>query len=149
LIVGFNIKRFDYVVMGPYFERSQKSGVRSQGSVLDRLPTLDLMEEVANVLGHRVSLNALAVETLGAAKLGNGLDALGYWKRGEIEKLKAYCLEDVRLTRDLYEYGKTHGRLYYRKDGERREVAVRWGEAVAARCASDRPVSEGIGAVGV
>ncbi|MBI5379890.1 MAG: hypothetical protein HZA23_07040, partial [Nitrospirae bacterium] len=34
LIVGFNIKRFDYTVMAPYFEKSHKSGVRSQGSVL-------------------------------------------------------------------------------------------------------------------
>jgi DEAD/DEAH box helicase domain-containing protein len=120
LIVGFNIKRFDYAVMSPYFKKP-----------LDRLPTLDLLEEVANALGHRVSLNALATETLGTAKLGNGLDALEYWKRGELEKLKTYCREDVRITRDLYEYGKTHGRLYYRKDGERREVTVRWGESVA------------------
>jgi DEAD/DEAH box helicase domain-containing protein len=30
--------------------------------------------------------------------------AVEYWKKGEIEKLKEYCLQDVRVTRDVYEY---------------------------------------------
>jgi hypothetical protein len=60
----------------------------------------------------------LVSATLGRKKLGSGLDALKYFKAGQMDKLKEYCLEDVRLTRDLYEYGKQHGKLlYYQQRG--------------------------------
>ncbi|MHB8481661.1 MAG: ribonuclease H-like domain-containing protein [Nitrospiria bacterium] len=102
LIVGFNTKRFDYLVLEPYYKKS-----------LDHLRSLDIMEEVQKMLGHRLSLDTIAKATLNKSKIGAGLDAIRYFRNGEIEKLKEYCLEDVRLTRDLYEYGKKHGKLYY------------------------------------
>jgi DEAD/DEAH box helicase domain-containing protein len=108
LIVGFNIKRFDYKVLQPYHHRS-----------LEQLPTLDILEEVVKILGHRLRLETLAQATLGRGKTGTGLDALRYFQQGELERLKAYCLEDVRVTRDLYEYGKLHKKLlYYDRPGE-------------------------------
>jgi hypothetical protein len=74
-------------------------------------------------------LDSLASATLGQKKVGNGLDALKYFKAGQMDKLKEYCLEDVRLTRDLYEYGKRHGKLlYYEQRGPQiASVAVSWG----------------------
>ena len=119
LVIGFNIKRFDYAVLEPYFKRP-----------LTHLRTLDIMEEVTKVLGHRLSLDSLASATLGQKKLGSGLDALKYFKAGQIDKLKEYCLEDVRLTRDLYEYGKRHGKLlYYEQRGlQIASLAASWGD---------------------
>ncbi|MBI1819832.1 MAG: ribonuclease H-like domain-containing protein [Nitrospirae bacterium] len=117
LIIGFNTKRFDYLVLEPYFQKT-----------LDHLRSLDILEEVQKALGHRLSLDTIAKATLNQAKLGAGLDAIRYFRNGEIEKLKKYCLEDVRLTRDLYEYGKKHGKLYYTdKSGKGvLSVAVNW-----------------------
>ncbi len=117
LIVGFNIKRFDYPVLEPYLKRSLKN-----------LPTLDIMEEVERFLGHRLSLDTLVKATLGEGKTGHGLDAIRYFREGEIEKLKSYCLADVRLTRDLYEYGKRHGEMKYEKNGEYRSIPVSWAK---------------------
>ncbi|MBI1823983.1 MAG: ribonuclease H-like domain-containing protein [Nitrospirae bacterium] len=102
LVIGFNTKRFDYLVLEPYFKKS-----------LDHLRSLDILEEVQKTLGHRLSLDTLAKATLNQSKIGEGLDAIRYFRSGEIDKLKKYCLEDVRLTRDLYEYGKKNGKLYY------------------------------------
>jgi DEAD/DEAH box helicase domain-containing protein len=119
LVIGFNVKRFDYAVLEPYFKRR-----------LAHLRTLDILEEVTKTLGHRLSLDSLVSATLGRKKLGSGLDALKYFKAGRMDKLKEYCLEDVRLTRDLYEYGKRHGRLlYYARRGlEIAHFPVSWGD---------------------
>ena len=117
LIIGFNIKRFDYPVLEPYMKKSLKD-----------LPTLDIMEEVQRALGHRLSLDSLVKATLGEGKTGHGLDAIRYFREGDLEKLNSYCLADVRLTRDLYEYGKRHGKILYEKGGALRDIPVTWGK---------------------
>jgi DEAD/DEAH box helicase domain-containing protein len=93
-IVGFNIKRFDYRVLSGYTDFDFRS-----------LPTLDILEEVHNHLGYRLSLNHLAHVTLGSEKTGDGLQALRWWKMGKVRELVAYCKEDVRLTLALYRFG--------------------------------------------
>lgn len=102
LIVGFNTKKFDYIVLEPYFNKT-----------LDHLRSLDILEEVQKTLGHRLSLDTIAKATLNQGKSGDGLDAIKYFRNGEMERLKKYCLDDVRITRDLYEYGKKNGKLFY------------------------------------
>ena len=115
-IIGFNIRRFDYPVLAPYLPLP-----------FEQLPTLDLMEEVTQRLGHRVSLDSLATATLGTGKTGHGLEAIRLFRAGEIQKLSDYCLSDVRLTRDLYEFGAQHGELFYSKAGQRQRIPVSWG----------------------
>src|SRR3989344_1157210 len=109
LIIGFNTKHFDYPVLQPYFKNM----------VLADLPSLDLMERIEAVLGFRVSLDSLAKNTLGEQKSSHGLEALKWFREGKIEEVKKYCLQDVKLTRDLYEYGLNHGQLMFesRADG--------------------------------
>lgn len=102
LVVGFNTRRFDFPVLKPYFKFNP-----------DTLPQLDVMEEMTKVLGHRVSLDSVASATLGAKKSGSGLDAIKYFRDGDFESLKKYCLDDVRLTRELYEYGAKNKELFY------------------------------------
>ncbi len=102
LVVGFNISRFDYKVLQGYSDFSFAA-----------LPTLDLLQEVHKRLGYRLSLNQLAQSTLGEPKSGNGMQALTWWRRGEVEKIKAYCREDVRITRELYRFGRHNGYLLF------------------------------------
>lgn len=91
LIVGFNIKKFDWPVLSAYYSGD-----------LNLLPTLDLLEVVKDTLGFRVKLDDLAKATLGKGKIGDGLDAYRYWREGNLESLKEYCLQDVIITRDLF-----------------------------------------------
>ena len=119
LIIGFNIRRFDMEVLAPYLT-----------TPADRFPLLDLMEEVVKQLGHRVSLESLAQATLNQGKSGTGLEALRLFREGRMEELKRYCLDDVRLTKELYEYGKQHGELICRSKLSDRPliIPVSWQE---------------------
>ncbi|MFZ5564640.1 MAG: DEAD/DEAH box helicase [Thermodesulfobacteriota bacterium] len=103
LVVGFNNKRFDNRVLAGY-----------SAADLSRLPTLDILEEVHKTLGYRLSLDSLAEITLGAKKSASGMQALLWWKQGEIDKIVEYCKKDVQITKDLYLYGKAHGYLLFR-----------------------------------
>lgn len=97
-IIGFNSDAFDLPILDQYYP----------GSLL-RFTSLDLMAELVKKLGFRVGLQAVAQGSLGVGKSGDGLQAITLWREGRIEELKKYCLDDVRLTRDVYEFGKTHG----------------------------------------
>ncbi|MBW1960436.1 MAG: DEAD/DEAH box helicase [Deltaproteobacteria bacterium] len=116
LVVGFNIKCFDYHVLRGYSDFDFGS-----------IQTLDILEEIRKRLGFRVSLNHLARATLGVRKTVNGLQALKWWKQGRIEDIVEYCKTDVRITRDLYLFGKEKGYLlFYDKAGTAVRVPVNW-----------------------
>jgi len=121
-LIGFNINHFDIPVLEPYLKNFS----------LASLTVTDMFEDVTNFLGYRVSLNGLAKATLGASKSGNGLEALQWFKEGKIEDVKKYCLDDVRLTRDLYEYGKKNGHVLFESfvDGKVHSIPVRWGAEI-------------------
>jgi DEAD/DEAH box helicase domain-containing protein len=97
-IIGFNSKHFDVPVLQPHIS-----------VLLQSIAHLDLMEDIEKYLGFRVSLDNLAKNNLGTAKSGHGLEAIQWWKEGNVEAIKKYCIDDVRITRDVYEHGKKHG----------------------------------------
>jgi DEAD/DEAH box helicase domain-containing protein len=116
LVVGYNIRGFDYHVLRAYTDRD-----------LDALPTLDLMQELESRLGFRPKLESVAVPTLGEGKSADGLQALEWWRRGELDKIIEYCREDVRVTRELYDFGKRNRCvLVARFGGKPRRVDVDW-----------------------
>jgi DEAD/DEAH box helicase domain-containing protein len=114
LIVGFNIKRFDYTVLNAYTNQDLK-----------RLPTFDILEDVFRRLGFRLSLDHLATETLNRPKMADGLQAVEWFRQGAFDELTEYCRQDVEITRDLFQYGLDHGHLVFRKKGEDRRVQLR------------------------
>ncbi len=103
LVVGFNCRRFDYRVLSAYTDMD-----------LLCLPTLDILEEIKNRLGYRLSLNRLVEETLGSSKSGDGLQALRWYKEGRLQEIAQYCREDVRLTGNLFLYGVENSHLLFR-----------------------------------
>ena len=122
LLVGFNISRFDYAVLGGLSRFD-----------FSRLPTLDILADVHARLGYRLSLDHLARETLGAAKSADGLQALAWWKDGRIQDIIAYCRQDVAVTRDLFEFGLRHGHLLFRnKAGALVRLPVDWNARIAS-----------------
>ena len=117
LLVGFNIRRFDYTVL---------SGVQPSFPWKE-LPTLDMLDEVKNRLGYRLSLDSLGSVTLDAPKSADGLQALAWWKEGRLDLITEYCKSDVAITRDLYLYGHANGHLLFRnKHGQTVQVRVEW-----------------------
>jgi DEAD/DEAH box helicase domain-containing protein len=116
LVVGYNILGFDYEVLRAYTDGD-----------LRRLPTVDLMRDLEARLGFRPKLDSVVQPTLGVGKSADGLQALEWWRRGEVDKIMAYCRDDVRVTRDLYDYGKRNRCvLVARFAGTPRRVEVDW-----------------------
>ncbi len=116
LVVGFNVLRFDYTVLQPYTDVPLRT-----------LPTVDMLQNIYRVLGFRVSLDAIAAATLSTQKSADGIQAVHWYRRGEIDKVIAYCQRDVQVTRDVYEFGRRHGFVRYldRYYGVR-QVPVNW-----------------------
>ncbi len=117
-LIGFFVKKFDLPVLQPYLDFE-----------LSEIPVLDIFEDVTQKLGHRVSLASLSKATLGADKSGHGLDAVLWYREGNWRRLEDYCLQDVRLTKELYEYGKKFGHLLFESFLDRKVVSVpvSWG----------------------
>lgn len=117
LVVGFNVKGFDYTVLSAY-----------AGKAIRDLPTFDILEDVHRRLGFRLGLDHLAGETIGAGKSADGIQAVEWFRQGEMEKLTKYCKQDVAATRDLFLYGINNGHLIYRtkKDNTRVRLLLDW-----------------------
>lgn len=116
LVVGYNIRGFDYEVLRGYTDADLQS-----------LPTLDMMFDLEERLGFRPKLESVAQPTLGGGKSADGLQALEWWRRGEVDRIIEYCTEDVRVTRDLYAFGKRNRCVMVaRFGGKPRQVEVDW-----------------------
>ena len=116
LVVGFNVKKFDYGVLQPYADFD-----------LDEITTFDMLIDVNKKLGHRLSLNHLAENTLNAEKSADGLVSLQWFKEGKIDKIIEYCKQDVEITRDLFLYGELHGYVKYStRSGVAKDLKVDW-----------------------
>ena len=80
--------------------------------------------EVQKALGRRIRLQSLAEATLGRGKSGDGLKAGEWWREGKHDLVRKYCIEDVRITRELYDYALEHGKLKYKDLREKRDLKI-------------------------
>jgi len=96
-IVGFNLFAFDYPVMCGHLDFD-----------FAKVKTVDILDDIRQAVGHRLSLNSVAKTTLGVQKSADGLQAVRFYQEGRWEELKKYCLDDVRITRDLFNFGRRH-----------------------------------------
>jgi DEAD/DEAH box helicase domain-containing protein len=122
-VIGYNVIGFDYGVLSAYTSLD-----------FSRLPTLDLMADVALRLGFRPKLDDLAQATLQMGKSADGLTALRWFREGRFAEIALYCQEDVRVTRDLHRFGCDHGYIFYPdKKQKPTRLDVAWGKGVPQR----------------
>ena len=76
------------------------------------------MKEIKNVTGRRFKLDSIAEGTLNINKSGHGLQAITWWKQGDIEKIRQYCLDDVKITKKVYDYALKNSKLKYKDAGK-------------------------------
>src|SRR3989344_6641485 len=91
-VIGFNSLGFDVPALTPY-----------TNFPFNKLPHFDIMQKVKELFGRRISLDAIAKETLDRGKKETGLNAVYYWQKGDkasLTKLKKYCEDDVIITRN-------------------------------------------------
>ena len=116
LVVGYNLLGFDYEVLKGY-----------RAAPYEDIRTLDLMVDLHGKLGFRPKLDSVVQATLGAGKSADGLQALVWFREGRLDLIEKYCIDDVRLTRDLYLFGKRNRHvLVSRYSGGPQKVDVSW-----------------------
>lgn len=116
LIVGYNIRGFDLPVMA------------ANGLDLKGLDVFDIMYDLEALTRQRyLKLEYVARGTLGIGKSADGLQAVEWWKQGQVEKIIEYCLQDVKVTREVFEFGRKNGFVkIQRSDDNISEVPVQW-----------------------
>ena len=116
-VIGFNLRGFDYRVLQPYAPDTRFASI----------PTLDLLLDLQQILGFRVSLDSVASASLGANKTADGVQSVQWFRSGELDKVAEYCKADVDITRRVYEFGRDNGHIYYKsKLGSKLKVDVKW-----------------------
>ena len=113
LLVGYNSDHFDIPLLNKYYPGD-----------LSRVRSLDLMKEIQQVVGRRLRLDAVADGTLGMRKTGDGAQSLKWWRDKEIEKVRAYCLKDVEITKKIFDYALANGHVKFRELGKVREIKL-------------------------
>ena len=116
LVIGFNLYGFDYPVLENYLKDLNFNNVKA----------LDIMYDIQKYLGYKVKLDSVAQATLGTGKSGSGLEAIDMWRKGQIEDLKKYCLKDVEITRDIYEYGIKNKKVKFKSLWQKYDVPIDW-----------------------
>lgn len=116
-VIGFNIKSFDFEVLQPYLNFN-----------IFEIPYYDILEEIDKRIGHKVKLEYVAQATIGSGKSGNGMEALLYYKNGKMDQLKKYCLDDVRVTKEVYDYITKNSKVLYNDYFSIKEVLLDFTE---------------------
>lgn len=101
-MIGYNSAHFDVPILSRYYPGD-----------LNRIPHLDLLAAIKASTGSRYKLNDVAKATLQIEKSADGLQAMQWYKEGRIDEIKKYCEQDVRVTKEVYEYGRKNKMLYY------------------------------------
>ncbi len=113
MLITFNGDHFDIPLLDKYYPGD-----------LTKIKSLDLLKEVKAGLGFRVKLDSIAEATLGYGKSGHGLEAITWWKNKELDKLVKYCTDDVKVTKEVYDYALKNGSIKFKDGNSAKEVKL-------------------------
>lgn len=116
-LIGYNSDHFDIPLLNKYYPGD-----------LTKLKSVDLMKEIQNSLGRRLKLDDVAKATLGEQKSGHGLQAITWWKEGKVDKVRKYCIQDVKVTKRVYDYAMENEHIKYPEGGDVRKVPLKTDE---------------------
>jgi DEAD/DEAH box helicase domain-containing protein len=129
-IIGFNINSFDLPVLQPYYPGD-----------INHFKTFDILDDIKRILGRRLSLNDTIRATLDKKKTGHGLEAIDFYKEGKWNELKKYCLDDVMLTKELFEYGVNNKKISYLNENGKVDIAVDWEKYLEDEGGGEMPLT--------
>lgn len=100
-LIGYNSEHFDTPILN-----------RSYTGDLTLIPQLDILKVIKESCGKRFKLDDIAKATLQIQKNADGLQAMQWYKEGKIDKIKEYCEQDVKVTKEIYDFGIKNKMLY-------------------------------------
>jgi len=113
VLVGYNSNHFDIPLLNKYYPGD-----------LTKIKSIDLLEDIRISLGRRLRLDSVAQATIGAKKSANGLQAIKWWREGDIESVKKYCKQDVKVTKEIYEFALAYQKVLYKDGHKKREIQL-------------------------
>lgn len=101
-LIGYNSEHFDIPILNKYYAGD-----------LGVIPHLDLLKVIKESSGKRYKLDDIAKATLQIQKSADGLQAMKWWQEGKKEEVKKYCEQDVKVTKEIYDYGAKNKMIYF------------------------------------
>ncbi len=131
-LIGYNSLHFDTPILNRYYPGD-----------LMMIPQLDLLKVIKDSSGKRYKLDDISKATLQIQKSADGLQAMKWYEEGKIDLIKEYCEQDVKVTKEVYEFGIKNKMLYYPTlSGEVMPIAVNFEAELLAEGAGQ--VASGI-----
>ena len=113
VLVGYNSNHFDIPLLNKYYPGD-----------LTTIKSIDLLEDIRQSLGRRLRLDSVAQATIGAKKSANGLQAIKWWREGNIVDIKKYCKQDVKVTKEIFEFALEHKKVLFKDGSRKREIPL-------------------------
>lgn len=113
VLVGYNSDHFDIPLLNKYYPGD-----------LTQMKSIDLLSAIKDSLGRRLRLDTVAQATVGSKKSGNGLMAIKWWREGDINSIKKYCKQDVKVTKEIFEYARDNQKLFYKDGRIKQEIPI-------------------------
>jgi len=113
VLVGYNSNHFDIPLLNKYYPGD-----------LTKIKSIDLLEDIRISLGRRLRLDSVAQATIGAKKSANGLQAIKWWREGDINSIKKYCKQDVKVTKEIFEFALEHKKVLFKDGHKKREILL-------------------------
>lgn len=112
-IVGYNSEHFDLPLLNKYYMGD-----------LSKIHHVDIMKEIQQVVGRRVRLDDVASSTLGSKKSADGLQAVLWWKQGNIDDIVKYCIQDVKVTKGVFDFALDNEFLFFPFNGQKTKIPL-------------------------
>jgi DEAD/DEAH box helicase domain-containing protein len=112
-LVGYNSNHFDIPLLNKYYPGD-----------LTQIKSIDLLEDIKKSLGRRLRLDSVAEATVGAKKSADGLQAVRWWKEGNIKDIMKYCEQDVKVTKEVFEFARKNGFVRFKDGAKKREIPL-------------------------
>ena len=117
VLITFTGEHFDIPLLNKYYKKAGRGD-------LSTIRSLDVSKEIKKQYGRRMKLDQIAEGTFGINKSGDGFDAVVWWRQGKIDEIKKYCLLDVKITKDVYEFAMKNKKLIFKEGPFLKEIKL-------------------------
>ena len=112
-LVGYNSDHFDIPLLNKYYPGD-----------LTQIKSIDILADIKASFGRRLRLDDVAKATVGAKKNADGLQAVRWWREGKVKEIIKYCEQDVKVTKDIFDYARNHGHVKIKDGAHKREIPL-------------------------
>lgn len=117
VLITFTGEHFDIPLLNKYYKKAGRGDLKT-------IRSLDVLKEIKTQYGRRMKLDQIAEGTFGINKSGDGFDAVVWWRTGRVDEIRKYCLDDVKITKDVYEYAMKNKRLMFKQGPFVKEIKL-------------------------